>query len=142
VKDLINSGHLRVEGLECPTLDVTRLGQEVLQGAGVMSLNTTGAQATNDVALPPTGNPKYSVKIPPTSPADPQLFERLRRLRLELAEEEGVAPFVIFHDKTLRTIAGYKPDTLAALMDIPGLGEVKVERYGRRLLNVVNEVPE
>ena len=142
VKDLINSGYLRVEGLEYPTLDVTPLGQEVLQGAGVISLSTTGAQATNDMALPPTGNPKYSVKIPPTSPADPQLFERLRRLRLELAEEEGVAPFVIFHDKTLRTIAGYKPDTLAALMDIPGLGEVKVERYGRRLLNVVNEVPD
>ena len=73
------------------------------------------------------------------SSADPQLFERLRRLRLELAEEEGVAPFVIFHDKTLRTIAGHKPGTLAALLDIPGIGEVKVERYGRRVLSVVNE---
>ena len=76
------------------------------------------------------------------SPADPQLFERLRRLRLELAEEEGVAPFVIFHDKTLRTIAGHKPNSLAALLDIPGIGEVKVERYGRRVLNVVNEALE
>lgn len=74
-----------------------------------------------------------------TASVDPQLFERLRQLRRELAEEEGVAPFVIFHDKTLRNIAGYKPVTLAALLEIPGIGEVKVERYGRRVLGVVNE---
>lgn len=75
-----------------------------------------------------------------TTVVDTQLFERLRQLRRELAEEEGVAPFVIFHDKTLRNIAGYKPVTLAALLEIPGIGEVKVERYGRRVLGVVNEV--
>ena len=76
---------------------------------------------------------------PHTVVVDPQLFERLRQLRRELAEEEGVAPFVIFHDKTLRNIAGHKPVTLAALQEIPGIGEVKVERYGRRVLGVVNE---
>ena len=69
--------------------------------------------------------------------ADPQLFERLRQLRTELAEEEGVAAFVIFHDKTLSTIAGHKPVTPAALLEIPGIGDVKVERYGRRVLEVV-----
>ena len=71
-------------------------------------------------------------------PADPQLYERLRRLRTELAEEEGVAPFVVFHDKTLRTIAADKPMTTAALLEIPGIGEVKAERYGRRVLQIVN----
>ena len=68
------------------------------------------------------------------SPADPQLFERLRQLRTELAEEEGVAPFVIFHDKTLKAIASHKPVTPAALLEIPGIGELKAERYGRRVL--------
>jgi ATP-dependent DNA helicase RecQ len=72
------------------------------------------------------------------SPADPQLFERLRQLRTELAEEEGVSAFVIFHDKTLKAIAGYKPLTPAALMEIPGIGSLKAERYGRRVLQVVN----
>lgn len=77
--------------------------------------------------------------VPKATPADPQLFERLRKLRRDLAEEEGVAPFVIFHDKTLRTIAGHKPMTIAALLEIPGIGEVKVERYGRKVLEVVSE---
>ncbi|HKO31989.1 MAG TPA: HRDC domain-containing protein, partial [Nitrospiraceae bacterium] len=69
----------------------------------------------------------------------PQLFERLRQLRTELAEEEDVAPFLIFHDKTLRAIAGYKPVSPAALLEIPGIGALKAERYGRRVLQVVNE---
>jgi ATP-dependent DNA helicase RecQ len=72
------------------------------------------------------------------SPEDPQLFERLRQLRTELAEEEGVAPFVIFHDKTLKAIASHKPVTPTALLEVPGIGDLKAERYGRRVLEVVN----
>ena len=72
------------------------------------------------------------------SPADPQLFERLKQLRTELAEEEGVSAFLIFHDKTLKAIAGHKPVTPAALMEISGIGALKAERYGRRVLEVVN----
>jgi ATP-dependent DNA helicase RecQ len=77
--------------------------------------------------------------IAQASVPDRQLVERLRQLRSELAEEEGVAPFLIFHDKTLKAIAGYKPGTQAALLEIPGIGEMKAERYGRRVLAVVNE---
>jgi ATP-dependent DNA helicase RecQ len=77
--------------------------------------------------------------VPAAMPPDRQLVERLRQLRSQLAEEEGVAPFLIFHDKTLKAIAGYKPGTTAALLEIPGIGEMKAERYGRRVLAVVND---
>lgn len=140
VKTLIDAGYLQVEGLEYPTLDLTRKGQEVLRGITPLVL-----QGTDEAPIAPTvksqGHARGGSLVPShTASVDPQLFERLRQLRRELAEEEGVAPFVIFHDKTLRTIAGYKPVTLAALSEIPGIGEVKVERYGRRVLGVVNEV--
>jgi ATP-dependent DNA helicase RecQ len=141
VKDLIDAGHVRVEGLEYPTLDLTRSGQDLLQEAGRVGLNKAAKPIPNEAPSSQSGKGNRSVALLQTSPADPLLFERLRRLRLELAEEEGVAPFVIFHDKTLRTIAGYKPGTLAALLNIPGIGEVKVERYGRRVLGVVNDEP-
>ncbi|MCE9535472.1 MAG: HRDC domain-containing protein, partial [Nitrospirae bacterium] len=59
-------------------------------------------------------------------------------LRTELAEEENVAPFIIFHDKTLKAIASYKPATPAALLEVPGIGDLKAERYGRRVLAAVN----
>lgn len=74
----------------------------------------------------------------PASPVDQHLVDRLKTLRTELAEEEDVSPFVIFHDKTLKAIASHMPATPAALLDVPGIGAMKVERYGRRVLAVVN----
>jgi ATP-dependent DNA helicase RecQ len=138
VKDLIDSGHLHVEGTEYPTLDVTRKGQEVLQGISAVVLkHEEEGQPDSPVKKLSRERAEYVV-APRASPADPQLFERLRQLRTELAEEEGIAPFVIFHDKTLRTIASYKPVNPAALLEIPGIGVLKAERYGRRVLEVVN----
>jgi ATP-dependent DNA helicase RecQ len=104
-----------------------------------MDISQAVESATTSPLKPPVSVRDNSLSASLTSSVDPHLFERLRQLRQELAEEEGVAPFVIFHDKTLRTIAGHKPVTLSALMEIPGIGEIKVERYGRRVLGIVNE---
>jgi len=139
VKDLIDSAYLHVEGTEYPTLDVTRKGQEVLQGISAVLSKQAEEPHPDSLVKKPSRERAASVVAPQTSPADPQLFERLRQLRTELAEEEGVAAFVIFHDRTLKAIAGYKPVTPAALMEIPGIGALKAERYGRRVLEVVNE---
>jgi ATP-dependent DNA helicase RecQ len=138
VKELIDSGYLQVEGTEYPTLDVTRKGREVLQGVGTVVLKHVEEPQPDSTEA--TLSRKRTSSAVPTraSPADPQLFERLRQLRTELAEEEGVSAFLIFHDKTLKAIAGHKPVTPAALMEIPGIGPLKAERYGRRVLEVVN----
>ena len=136
VKDLIDSGHLAVIGHEYPLLDLTRLGREVLNGARVLDAapaKNTGAGARASKAERPS-----VLVAEPSPPGDPLLYERLRRLRTALAEEEGVAPFVIFHDKTLRTIASHKPVTRDALLAIPGIGDAKADRYGRRVLEIVN----
>jgi ATP-dependent DNA helicase RecQ len=138
VKDLIDSAYLQVEGTEYPTLDVTRKGQEVLQGISAILLKQTEKSQPDLPGKKPFREGTMAVVIPKASPADPQLYERLRQLRTELAEEEGVAAFVVFHDKTLKAIAGYKPVTPAALLEIPGIGALKAERYGRRVLEVVN----
>jgi ATP-dependent DNA helicase RecQ len=138
VKELIDSAYIQVEGTEYPTLDVTRKGRESLQGIGVVVLKQE-EESQPELPVKKTSIERAaSIVAPRVSPADPQLFERLRQLRTELAEEEGVSAFVIFHDKTLKAIAGYKPLTPAALMEIPGIGSLKAERYGRRVLQVVN----
>ncbi|MEK7349397.1 MAG: RQC domain-containing protein, partial [Nitrospirota bacterium] len=138
VRELIDSAYLQVEGTEYPILDVTRKGREILQGIGAVVLK----QAEEPQPHLPVTKPFREKAVPAvvlrTSPADPQLFERLKQLRTELAEEEGVAAFLIFHDKTLKAIAGHKPVTPAALMEVPGIGALKAERYGRRVLEVVN----
>jgi ATP-dependent DNA helicase RecQ len=141
VKGLIDSGYLQVEGTEYPTLDVTRKGQEVLQGVSAVVSNQPEEPQPESPVTKPSRERPVSVVVSRALSPDPQLYERLRQLRTELAEEEGVAAFVIFHDKTLKAIAGHKPVTSAALLEIPGIGALKAERYGRRLLEVVNGDP-
>jgi len=138
VRELIDSAYLQVEGTEYPTLDVTRKGREILQGVGAVVLNQAEESQPDSQVTKPSRERAASVVGLRASLADPQLFERLRQLRTELAEEEGVSAFLIFHDKTLKAIAGHKPVTPAALLEIPGIGALKAERYGRRVLEVVN----
>jgi ATP-dependent DNA helicase RecQ len=65
------------------------------------------------------------------------LFQKLRRWRLETAREQGVPPYVIFHDATLLAIARTRPGSRHALDGLPGVGAAKLERYGAALLAVI-----
>lgn len=72
-----------------------------------------------------------------SDPADEQLYQKLRGLRLELAKAQSVPPYVIFHDATLMEIVRVRPRSLAALGDVSGVGEAKLERYGPVFLEAV-----
>ena len=137
VKILVSSGYLRVEGSEYPTLELTSTGREALQGLRTIELKQGESTSSRRAVQQPRRSDATATGTPMPASLDRHLVERLRQLRTELAEEEGVAPFLIFHDKTLKAIAGSKPDTHAALLEIPGIGEMKAERYGRRVLAVV-----
>ncbi len=66
-------------------------------------------------------------------------WEALRRCRRELAESEGVPPYVIFHDATLAALLEQRPRDLDAMSRVPGIGRHKLERYGQRFLEVLRE---
>jgi ATP-dependent DNA helicase RecQ len=70
---------------------------------------------------------------------DPDLFERLRRLRKQLADEANVPPYVVFSDRTLIELAAHRPATPAALLAIHGVGQVKADRYGAAFLEAIRE---
>ncbi|MES2503420.1 MAG: DNA helicase RecQ [Myxococcota bacterium] len=69
--------------------------------------------------------------------ANTELFQNLRTLRLELAKEQNLPPYVVFHDSTLREMASRKPSNLSELALIPGVGEAKLKRYGQAFLEVL-----
>ncbi|AGH49838.1 ATP-dependent DNA helicase RecQ [Sphingomonas sp. MM-1] len=69
-------------------------------------------------------------------PHDP-LFEALRARRREIAKELGVPPYVIFHDATLREMAGLKPTTRHGLGQVTGVGTRKLDDYGEAFLDVI-----
>jgi len=72
---------------------------------------------------------------------DEPLFEALRELRLELAEEQGVPPYVIFHDTALIDMARKRPDSADAMRYISGVGDQKLSRYGKAFLRVIEQFP-
>ncbi|QTD55395.1 DNA helicase RecQ [Parasphingorhabdus cellanae] len=76
------------------------------------------------------------------NPVGDPLFDALRAKRMELAKEQGVPPYVIFHDSVLRDMTGFKPRSLSALAELPGIGAAKLEKYGDPFLTVIQQVTE
>jgi len=74
---------------------------------------------------------------PAAAPEGSELFEILRALRKRLADAQGMPPYVIFHDATLREIAQRRPVTLGQFAGIRGVGEAKLARYGEEFVAVV-----
>jgi ATP-dependent DNA helicase RecQ len=77
---------------------------------------------------------QQAVELPPQ---DAKLFEALRAERRRLAEAQGVPPYVIFHDSTLKALAVARPRSLADMDEVPGIGAAKRDRYGKMFLAVI-----
>ena len=75
-------------------------------------------------------------------PVDQDLYEVLRDLRRDIAKEQGVPAYVIFHDKTLAAMAAHRPTSEEHLLRISGVGEAKLERYGERFLAAIREADQ
>jgi ATP-dependent DNA helicase RecQ len=71
--------------------------------------------------------------------ADQILFDALRQTRRELAQTQGVPPYVIFHDTTLREMVQHRPADARALASVSGVGSVKLDRYGDAFLAVIRQ---
>ncbi|MCT3524464.1 DNA helicase RecQ [Latilactobacillus curvatus] len=115
---LVASGYLQASGGQYPVLQITAAGVAVLKGQ---------AKVTR----------KMAVKVQKTLPEDNELFEQLRELRRDLAEEQGVPPFVIFSDKTLYSMCEIMPTSLPEMLDVKGVGENKLEKYGEQFLDIL-----
>jgi ATP-dependent DNA helicase RecQ len=70
---------------------------------------------------------------------DKDLYERLRQLRKEIADRQKVPPFVVFSDATLNDICIKLPNDEAAMLTVSGVGKFKLEKYGGRFIELINE---
>lgn len=71
------------------------------------------------------------------NPEDQGLFDSLKALRLRLAKEQNLPPYVIFHDKTLIAMATQRPLYRDSLAEIPGVGQSKLDKYGAIFLEAI-----
>jgi ATP-dependent DNA helicase RecQ len=126
---LIAAGMLRREGDPYPVVRLTPVGAALLRGEGGCVLYRE--------QQPPKGRSRGRLRVDGRSHADPELFDVLREVRLRLARERGVPPYVIFHDTTLRDMAERRPSTLDDLHDIYGVGARKAADFGDAFLDAI-----
>ena len=121
---LVHQGLLVRVGDEYPVVHLTDIGLAVMRGEQSVSL------------LAPPQKPRRVTGATSASweGVDRGLYEALRDLRRGLAQARGVPAYVIFSDDTLRLMAAEKPDTAAALLEIKGVGEKKLEVWGEVFL--------
>ena len=72
------------------------------------------------------------------APSDNKLFELLRTQRKQIADEQQIPPYVVFSDRTLHDMAASLPRTAEAMLTVSGVGEVKLQRYGRQFLRLID----
>ncbi len=70
---------------------------------------------------------------------DQELFADLKALRLSIAKENNIPPYVVFHDKTLIDMAKNRPSTLEKMSLVPGVGQSKLKKYGQIFLSVIDK---
>jgi ATP-dependent DNA helicase RecQ len=88
------------------------------------------------------GRPTRAVSMAEFREADPeaeQLFEKLRVVRKRLADAEGVPAYIVFSDAALRGMASRRPHSEGELLQVPGVGPVKLERYGAAFLEALRD---
>jgi DNA helicase-2/ATP-dependent DNA helicase PcrA len=80
-------------------------------------------------------------RVSPAADPDDPLYARLRAWRLVTAKEQSVPAYVVFSDATLQAIAARRPATLAQFAGVPGVGAVKLDRYGAAVLELCADTP-
>jgi ATP-dependent DNA helicase RecQ len=145
---------LRTLAQRCPTtpeevLSIPGIGARTLEKHGLTLLNALRRhkgepplEALGRAVEPPRPRGAAALRDAPAEPPTPQqsaLFGRLRALRGEIARKEAIPPYCVFHDRTLLELARRRPTSETDLLDIPGVGPSKLEKYGAEVLRVLQE---
>ncbi len=113
---------------------VTDEGWKILKGEGRIELRKDLATSS---AKGSRRDRKAAVASAIASEADGALLDALKALRSKLAKAQNVPAYVVFSDRTLVELATHRPASSAAMREIHGIGDAKLERYGTAFLDVV-----
>ncbi|MGM0569098.1 DNA helicase RecQ [Marinobacter sp.] len=133
-RQLVANGYLRADPEGYGALVLTEQCRSVLRGEATMELRKDPERKASRRAA--KTRTEHSSHI-----SDPVGWEALRAKRKELADDQGVPPFVIFHDTTLQELLERRPTTLDEMSQVSGVGSAKLERYGDIFLEVLNSLP-
>lgn len=118
---LIANSYLELTGTQYPVVHVTNRGWDILDGK---------KQVFRKIDKKP---------INYTSADESDVFLALKKTRLDIAHEQGVPAFMIFSDRSLRDMAEKMPQTDSEMLEVSGVGQAKLERYGERMIETIKE---
>ena len=129
------------------TADVERYGglrleekcRNLLKGHESIALRHDPTTTRKRKAAPSNSATTAERSTPRLDEIDTGVFESLRECRRQLAQAQGVPPYVIFPDTTLRAMTAMMPTSLEAFRNLPGVGDHKLDRYGQVFLEVIAE---
>ncbi len=130
-RQLVAAGHLEADAEAFGGLKLTSSSRPILKGEQTVALRKDEEKRKAKTKRDADGK---AVTLPSDA-----LWEALRAARLKLAQEQGVPPFVIFHDSSLRDMHAQQPRTLEEMSEVMGVGEKKLEKFGKVFLAVIAE---
>lgn len=140
VRQLLASGYLSTDADGYRTLKLTRKSAAILKGEQEVRLREPYKRpARPTLPQPQMPNPQNKLQKDALNPREQEVFEALRKLRLQLALEQQVPPYIIFHDATLLEMSRQRPQSKQTLRSITGVGQVKLQRYGKAFLEILQE---
>ncbi|MFT6274358.1 MAG: ATP-dependent DNA helicase RecQ [Halioglobus sp.] len=128
-RQLVARGFLNVDLDRFGALRLEEKCRPLLRGEQQIQLRKDAPQSTT----------KRQTKTPIADDINVDLWEALRECRRQLAEEQGVPPYVVFHDRTLQELCLTLPETMSQFGDIGGVGERKLNKYGAVFLAVIGD---
>ncbi|MEZ5334138.1 MAG: DNA helicase RecQ [Methanolobus sp.] len=144
-REMVRKDIIKVEGARYPLLKLTRKSEEVLSGKRTASFTRKLEEEFQDEYVPvttPTGKENFEEDSPVvhrkiSDDPDKLLFDKLKELRISLAQMQDVPPYIIFADTSLRQMAARKPRDKAEMLKITGVGEYKLKKYGEMFLKEI-----
>lgn len=130
-RQLVANGYLQADAEGFGGLVLTELCRPLLRGETTIQLRKDPEKKRSK--RQGSGSRKFEV-------SDPAGWEALRACRKQLADDQGVPPYVIFHDATLLEVLERRPRSLEAMAEISGVGQAKLDRYGQAFLDTLASI--
>ena len=138
LRQLVVRGYVDSDPDRYGALTLTPSARPMLRGEMALTLREETARARPKKKPAATKDRDGDVQI---GSAEEPLWEALRACRLQLANQADVPPYVVFHDATLKEFVRLRPASLDAMLQVHGVGQAKLDRYGEAFLAVLAEHP-
>lgn len=130
IMTLVSKGYINMTSDKYPVLQLSSLSRDVLKG----KIKVYHKKHLMEVKASPKSKASLGKVL---ESFDEELFEKLRELRYSLASEKDIAPFMIFHDSSLKEMSSFFPIDKESFLNIKGVGLKKYESYGEEFIGII-----